>query len=131
VVRQSRTGSGPAALPFAFGSGNGVDACCPASHHAALVQLPYLMTITAVPWAGIGVPRVLEAHADTAKPRPDVSPLDGEHDAEPHPAAVHVLVGVRHALERIGFDHRVHPGQGTEFQGVLRIPRGAGVPARY
>jgi hypothetical protein len=47
------------------------------------------------------------------------SPLNGEHDAEPHPAAVHVLVGFRHAMEWIGFDHRVHPGQGTEFQGVL------------
>ena len=63
-----------------------------------------------------------------AKPRHDASPIDGEHDAEPHPAAVHVLIGVRHAMERIGFDHRVHTGQGTEFHGVLRIPRGAGVP---
>jgi hypothetical protein len=64
VVRQSRTESGPEALPIAFGSGNVGDACFPASHHAALVHLPPLMTIPAVPWAGIVVPLVLEAHAD-------------------------------------------------------------------
>ena len=67
----------------------------------------------------------------TEKPRPDSSPIEGENDAEPHPAAVHMLVGFRHTIERIFFDHRVHTAQCTEGQGVLRIPRGAGVPARH
>jgi len=65
VVRRSRTESGPEALPIAFSYGNVVDACFPASHHAALVQLPHLITITAVPLAGIGVLLVREAHADS------------------------------------------------------------------
>src|SRR5919197_4197393 len=60
-----------------------------------------------------------------AKPRPDSSRIDGEHDAEPHPAAVHLFIGFRHPAQRIFFDHRVHTGQCTEFHGVLRIPRGA------
>src|SRR5262249_13267157 len=131
MVGRSRTGSGPEALPSAFGSGNVVDACFLASHHAALVQLPPLISITAAPLAGIGVPLVLEVHADTEKPCRDASPIDGEHDAEPHSAAVHVLVGVRHAMKRIFLDHRVYTSQDTEFQDVLRIPRSAGVPARH
>jgi len=65
VVRRSRAESGPEALPIAFSYGNVVDACFPASHHAALVQLPHLITITAVPLAGIGVLLVREAHADS------------------------------------------------------------------
>src|SRR4051794_6337141 len=58
--------------------------------------------------------------------RDNMSPAHGENDAEPHLAAVHLFVGFRHAVERIFLDHRVHSGQRAEFQGVLRISRGAG-----
>ena len=34
---------------------------------------------------------------------------------------VHLFVGFRHAAVRIILDHRVHAGQRTEFQCVLRI----------
>ena len=53
----------------------------------------------------------------------------GEDNAEAHLAAVHLFVGFRHAAERIFLDHRVHAGQRTEFQCVLRIFRCAGIPA--
>jgi len=41
---------------------------------------------------------------------------------------VHLFVGFRYAAERIFLDHRVHAGQRTEFQCVLRIFRCAGIP---
>src|SRR3954470_18855584 len=55
--------------------------------------------------------------------RDDMSHAHGEDDAESHLAAVHLLIGFRHAAERIFLDHRVHAGQCTEFQRVLRISR--------
>src|SRR5881275_1032094 len=63
--------------------------------------------------------------------RDDASHAHGEDDAEPHLAAVHLFVGFRHTAERIFLDHRMHAGQRTEFQGVLRISRGAGIPTRH
>src|SRR3954467_13206076 len=59
--------------------------------------------------------------------RDDMSHAHGEDDAESYLAAVHLFVRVRHATERIFLDHRVHAGQRAEFQGVLRIFRGAGI----
>jgi hypothetical protein len=58
-------------------------------------------------------------HATTETTRYDTSPTEGEDDAEPHPAAVHLFVGFRHAIKRIFFDHRVHAGQCTECHRVL------------
>jgi len=39
--------------------------------------------------------------------------------AEARFAAVHLLVGVRNAVERIFLNHRVHAAQCAEFQSVL------------
>jgi transposase len=63
-----------------------------------------------------------------AKPRHDSSRIEGEHDAEPHPAAVHLFIGFRHPAQRIWLNHRVHSAQHAECQRLLRIPRGAGIP---
>ena len=102
--------------------------CSCALHPPCCLNVPRTVLTTLYAITALGLPHgqggqcghsCQRATDETDKPRPDASPLEGEHDTEPHPAAVHVLVGVRHAMERIGFDHWVHPGQGTEFQGVL------------
>src|SRR4051812_478868 len=49
--------------------------------------------------------------------RDDMSHAHGEDDTEPHLAAVHLLIGLRHPAERIFLDHRVDAGQRAEFQG--------------
>jgi hypothetical protein len=46
-------------------------------------------------------------------------------------AAVHLFVGFLDAVERIFLNHRVHAAQRAEFQCVLRIPRGPGIPAGH
>src|SRR5437879_21743 len=52
-----------------------------------------------------------------------------EDDAEADLAAVHLFVGFGRATERKFLDHWVDAGQRAEFQCVLRIARGAGIPA--
>ena len=54
----------------------------------------------------------------------DWSTTECEDDAEPHFSAVHLFVTLCHPIERILLDHRMHAAQRTEFQRVLRIPRG-------
>src|SRR5262249_9486616 len=58
-------------------------------------------------------------------------PIEGENDAELHPAAVHLFVGFRHSAQRIFLNHWVHGAQQAECQRILRIPRCAGIPTSH
>jgi hypothetical protein len=46
-------------------------------------------------------------------------------------AAVHLCVGFGHVAEWELLDHRVHAALGAEFQGVLGISRGSGIPTGH
>src|SRR4030095_13765289 len=52
-----------------------------------------------------------------------------EHDAEAYLAAVHVFVSFARSAEGEFFDHRMHAAERAEFQSVLRIACGPGIPA--
>jgi hypothetical protein len=52
--------------------------------------------------------RAREGGVDALCRHPHSSRIDGEHDAEPHPAAVHLFIGVR---QRVRLNHRVHGAQ--------------------
>ena len=65
------------------------------------------------------MPVCLQEHAAKASRRdqPDEEALcaHGENSAEPHFAAVHLLVGFGHAAQRKFLNHRVHASQRTKF----------------
>src|SRR5262249_55659386 len=58
------------------------------------------------------------------------SALHHKNSAKPHLAVVHSFVGLRPAAKRKLLDHGMHVAQCTEFQSVLRVAGGAGIPAR-
>src|SRR5882672_10174947 len=53
-----------------------------------------------------------------------------QNDAEPHSSAVHLFVAFGHLIKWILLDYRMNTAQRAEFQGVLRILRGARIPTR-
>jgi hypothetical protein len=134
VVRRSRTGSGPEARTIACGDGHVVDACFPASPYAALVHLPPLMTITAVPWAGIGVLLVWEAHADPVvgtcpqslheADRQCTRPVHATPPAPPAPASPYELYNFR-------ANHEPCANRGPERLRVVSRGRAHPPPCRH
>jgi hypothetical protein len=52
----------------------------------------------------------------TEKPRHESSRIDGEHDAELHPATVHLCSGFRHPAQQIRLNHRAYGAQQAEYQ---------------